>query len=178
MGMSLSKKGRELILNAVERNKLILINTGNLQSNIKERIKIIDLFSKEKPIKTFINIGGGIASLGTAKNGDKIPSGLSKNLRVNTIPDKSGVLYEMAKRNIPIINLTNLEKLMKDYGLPINPVPLPQAGEGELFYIYKYDMKIVLIVTISLLVAIAFFVYVDRKNHKLGNDIISDEIQI
>jgi hypothetical protein len=87
-------------------------------------------------------------------------------------------LYEMAKRNIPIINLTNFEKLMEEYDLAINPVPLPQVGKGELFYIYKYDMKIVLVVTGVLLIVIAFFVYVDRKNHKLGNDIISDEIQI
>jgi poly-gamma-glutamate system protein len=178
MGMSLSKKGRELVDSAGARNNFVMIRTGNLSGNIAERMKIIDTFSETGSIKAFINIGGGIASLGTFKNGEKIPSGLTKNMRVNTIPDKSGVLYEMAKRNVPIINLNNLGKLMKEYDLPENPIPLPQPGEGELYYIYKYDMKIVLIVTTCLLIIIAIFVYIDRKNHKLGNDIISDEIQI
>ena len=67
---------------------------------------------------------------------------------------------------------------MKANDLAINPVPLPEVGEGELFYIFKYDMKIVIAVTVILLFAIAFFVYFDRKNYKLGDDIISDEIQI
>ncbi len=178
MGMSLSKKGRQLIIEAIDRNKLILINKGSLQANIDERIKIIDEFSEGETVKAFINIGGGLGSLGSAKNGDAIPSGFNKTIKLKKIPDKTGVIYEMAKRGVPIINYSNLDKLIKTYHLPVNPVPLPDVGEGELFFIYKYDIKIVVITTIALITAILFFVYFDRKNHRLGNDIIADEIQI
>jgi len=178
LGMSLSKTGRSMIIDAIERNGLVLIDKGDLQSNISERMKIIDAYSNGKPLKAFINVGGGIASLGTAKNGEQIPSGLTKNMKLNKFPDKTGCIYEMAKRDVPIINFLNLEKMMKDYKLPVNPVPLPEIGEGELYTVYQYNLKIVIGITAVLLLSIALFVYIDRKKHQTGNDIISDEIQI
>ena len=180
IGMSLSKKGRQLAVDAIGRNGFQLINNGNLKDNIAERIKIIneEVSKNIKPIKAFINVGGGVASLGSTNNGSAIPSGLTKNLKLRKIPDKLGVVYEMAKQDVPIIHLLHIEKLMKKYDLPKNPIPLPELGSGELFYLYKYNMKIVLAVTFFLFSIIGVFVYIDRKNNKLGDDIISDEIQI
>jgi len=178
MGMSLSKKGRSLILEAIERNSFILLNKGDLKANINERIRLFEEYSGEKPIKVFINIGGGVASIGSTNNGLSIPAGLNTDIKLRQFPDKIGVMYEMAKKDIPIIHFENLEKLMKKYDLPINPVPMPEIGSGELYFVFKYNMKIVTIITVTLFLFISFFVYIDRKNHKLGNDIISDEIQI
>ncbi len=178
VGMSLSNKGRTLIKEAIERNGLTLLNKGDLLLNIKERIRIIDQEADGKPIKLFINIGGGIASVGSKANKNAIVSRLNKNVKLKSFPDKYGVVYEMAKRNVPIINLANIESLMKKYGLPVNPVPLPEIGTGDLFYAYKYNLPIVLAATILLFIAIGVFVSIDKRNNQLGDSIISDEIQI
>ncbi len=178
IGMSLSKKGRKLALASIERNGFSIINKGSLQANIDERMRIITKELGKNKLKAFINVGGGIASLGSTDNGFSIKSGLNKDIKLSKISDKLGVVYEMAQQGLPIIHLLHLEKLLKKYDIPINPIPLPEIGKGELFYVFKYDMKIVLLVTGSLFMIIGLFVYIDRKNHKLGNDIISDEIQI
>ena len=178
LGMGLSKKGRKLVAEAIDRNNFIMLNKGEFQANIDQRIQIIDKFSEQEPVKVFINIGGGVASLGSSDNGKAIRPGLNKKIKLRKIPNKLGVVYEMAKRGTPVIHFSNLRSLLKEYDLPKNPIPLPEAGAGELFRILKYDMKIVWTVTLSLFFVIAFFVYFDRKNNKLGNDIVSDEIQI
>lgn len=178
VGMSLSNKGRELIIEAIERNNLKLLNKGNLLSNIEERMKIIDAKAKDNPIELFINIGGGVASTGSKDNKNRIPNGYSSDIKLKDIPDKQGVIYEMLKRDVPIIHMANIESLLIKNDLPINPVPLPKEGEGELFYAYKYNLPIVFAATIFLFIAIGIFVYIDRRNNKLGDDIISDEIQI
>ncbi len=53
---------------------------------------------------------------------------------VPEVPDSGkGVLSRMADRGIPVISLLNVKELALRYGLPIDPVPLPAPGEGELF---------------------------------------------
>jgi len=178
IGMSLSNKGRNLIKEAITRNKLTLLNKGNLEENIIERLRLFDEKPTEKPIKLFINIGGGIASLGGKDNKNAILAGFHKNLKLKQFPKKMGVMYEMVKRDISVIQLVNIENLLKKYGLPINPVPLPEIGKGKLYFAYKYNLVIVSLATILLFIAIGIFVYIDKKNNQLGDNIISDEIQI
>lgn len=178
IGQALSIEGRELAIKAIDRNGMILINKGNLGGNITERLKIIKDFGNDKPIKLFINVGGGIASLGSKNNGQKISSGLNERIKLSRIPDKKGVIFEMAKDNIPIIHLLNLSTLMKKYDLPENPIPIPKPGEGKLFFAERYNMLIVSIVTLFLLVCISFAIFIDKKNNKPDSDIISNEIQI
>jgi len=68
--------------------------------------------------------------------------------------------------------------LMKIYQLPVNPVPLPQPGKGKLYYDYRYNLQKVGISTLVLLSILGMFIYLDKRRHKLGDDIISEEIQI
>ena len=177
-GMSLSNKGRELIKEALKRNHIDLLNKGDLLLNIKERLKIIDQEANGKPVKLFINIGGGIASIGSNDNKKAVKAGLHKSFKLKKFPDKYGVMYEMAKRKTPIINLANVSQLMRKYDLPKNPVPLPKIGEGKLYNKLSYNLWIVSGALLLLFLTLAFFVYIDKRNNKLGNDIISEEIQI
>lgn len=178
VGMSLSNKGRELIKEAIKRNNLQLLNKENLLLNIEERMRIIDSLSENHSINLFVNIGGGIASVGSNANKNAIKAGLHKDLKLIDIPDKYGVIYEMVKRDVPILHLGNIGTLIKKYNLPVNPVPLPEVGDGKLYYAYRYNIPIVIMATIILFIAIGVFVYIDKKNNALGKNIISEEIQI
>lgn len=172
LGMTLSKKGRELIHQAIERNQLPMIKNNTLQENIDERMELFEQAAYPNQIKAYINIGGGIASLGSRKNGKKVKSGLSEILKLKDIPDKIGVMFEMAQKDIPIVHLLNLEKLMKQYDLPINPIPLPDVGEGELYEKEKYNIPITVGAALTIFITLSLVIFFDWKNNKLGEDII------
>lgn len=171
LGRTLSRDGREKAESAIYRNNVPYINTGSLEGNIQERMNV---FKKESngQIKLFINVGGGIASLGGNQNAKNIPSGLHKDLKIKDFEEKNGVVYEMVKQDIPVINLLNISRLMSKYDLPKDPVPLPKIGDGSLYKAYKYDLNIVIGATLVFLTLIGAVMYYDKKQNELGTQII------
>jgi len=181
-GRGLSPEGRKLILEAIERNHVELIHEEFLSKSIEKRIKIYNKFRKNKLIKAYINVGGGIASLGSAINGRIIPSGLNINLPMKNYPER-GVIVHMAQQGIPVIHLLNISRLEETFGLHSNSTPLPEPGTGEIFVNLKYSMTVTLITGFLLLIAIMLVYYADKNRHRLGKEFmphkeehISDEI--
>lgn len=175
IGQTLTNKGRTQAIQAINRNKLYYLNENNLTANVQKRMDMFDDYSNGKPIKAFINIGDGMASLGSGANGDAIRSGINVDFLLNNLPDKEGVAMHFFQRGIPVIHYLNLKNLFKRYNLPINPVPMPKVGEGDLFQVKKYNVVITGIVTAIIILSIIFFILYNRKTHKLGNDIIKQE---
>ena len=169
VGRGLSPEGRELIIKAIERNNVEFINEKYLENSIARRMEIYEKFSQGKPIKAFINVGGGIASLGNTINGQLIPSGLTKHLPMNNFP-LHGVIIQMCQKGIPIIHILNINQLLTKYGMPTNPIPLPEPGEGGIFIQKKYNMVITAVATLILVVVIVFIYMSERKRHRLGTD--------
>lgn len=168
-GRGLSPEGRQLIIDAINRNKVEFINEEHLESSIQKRIDIYNHHRKKDKIKAFINVGGGISSIGSVENFKFIPTGLSKTLPMKNYPVR-GLLVYMAERNIPIIHLLNLNQLAQQYGLPLNPTPLPRPGEGEIFIQKRYSVLLTAGVSLFLTVAIAFVYFMERKRHQLGTE--------
>ncbi|MDF1548637.1 MAG: poly-gamma-glutamate system protein [Bacteroidales bacterium] len=177
IGRTLSPEGRELVYKAIERNNIFFINGKSLAENISARMDIFDQYEKEKrkKIKLYINIGGGIASLGSTKNSNDLPSGLFKDIKLKLFPDKIGVMFEMASRNVPLINMKHIAYLLDKYNLPLDPVPLPSPGEGKLFYDLKYDLRYVFGATAFLVFIIVGIIIFDKKQNALGNKIVKKE---
>jgi poly-gamma-glutamate system protein len=176
IGRGLSPEGRKMLKESVERNQVPLIYDEALTNNIDRRMVMYDKASNGL-IKAYINVGGGIASLGSSLNGDMIPTGLSLQLPKKNYPIH-GTMIKMANRGIPIIHLQNLASLMKEYHLENNPYPLPVPGEGSLYFILKYNYFLVLSLAGFLVCIIGFVVYFDRKNNKLGSEIINEKEKI
>ena len=168
-GRGLSPEGRQLIADAIQRNNVEFINEEHLEASIQKRIDIYNYYRQKKKIKAFINVGGGISSIGSVENGKYIPTGLSTSLPMKNYPVR-GVMIYMAEKNIPVIHLLNVNNLAQSYGLPINPIPLPLAGEGEIFIQKRYSVWLTIGVTIFLVLAIAFVFFMERKRHQLGTE--------
>jgi len=168
-GRGLSPEGRQLITDAIHRNKVDFINEEHLENSIQKRIDIYNNSRQKKKIKAFINVGGGISSIGSVENGKYIPTGLSTILPMKNYPVR-GVMIYMAEKNVPIIHLLNVNKLAQKYGLPVNPTPLPRAGEGEIFIQKRYSVLLTISVTIFLALAIGFVFFMERKRHQLGTE--------
>jgi len=167
VGRGLSPEGRAMIIQAIKRNNVDIIHLEHIEQSIDRRLKIYEHRSKGRPIKAFINIGGGIASLGTVVNGEIIPSGLSQQLPVKNYPVR-GVIIEMARRGIPIIHLYNIRQMWTQYELPADPVPLPEPGSGGIFVRAKYNLTIAWVAVAMLTAMILLAGYIDRRKHRLG----------
>lgn len=177
IGQTLSPEGRDMAKAAIQRNGLQLISGQSLNETIAKRIEIFTEQEREmgKKIKLYVNVGGGIASLGSNNNSAEIPSGLLKDVKLSTFPDKKGVMFEMASRKVPLINLRNIQRLMDKYKLPKDPVPLPEVGEGELYLALKYDLRYVYGATGILVLLIIGVILFDRRQNALGNEIVNTE---
>lgn len=171
VGRGLSPEGRNLIIKAIERNNVDFINEKHLEKSIARRLEIYEEHSHGQPIKAFINIGGGIASLGNTINGKLIPPGLTEFLPMRNFPVR-GVIIQMGRKEIPIIHLLNIKQLTEKFGLPDNPVPLPEPGEGGIFVQEKYNMVVTSVSTLFLVIVIVFVYFSERKNHRLGTDVV------
>jgi poly-gamma-glutamate system protein len=166
-GRGLSPDGRQLLRDAIERNRVEFINEEHIENSIKTRMEIYKRYSGKNPIKAFINVGGGIASLGSTENVQFIPSGLSQTLAMKNYP-RRGVLILMAEQGIPTIHMLNITQLARKYGLPVSPTPLPLPGEGEIFVQRRYSIILTVIVTLFLMIAVVFVFIMEKKRHRLG----------
>lgn len=171
MGRGLSPEGRSLIVEAIQRNNVPFIDEDHLENSISKRMEIYEKQSNGRPIKAFINVGGGIASLGHTINGDLIPTGLTSNLLMKNFPVR-GVMIQMGQKGIPLIHLMNIKDLIAKYNLPYSPVPLPEPGEGGIFIQKKYSVVVTAIAFICMLIVVVLVYLGERKYHRLGTDVV------
>jgi poly-gamma-glutamate system protein len=171
VGRGLSPQGRKLIAKAIKRNDVEFINEKHLEESIARRMDIYKTNSNGKPIQAFINVGGGIASLGNTINGKIIPPGLTRFLPEANFPVR-GVMIQMGQNETPIIHLLNISQLIEKYGLPLSPVPLPEPGVGEIFVQKKYSLLVTGIATLILVIVVIVVYFGEKKHHLLGTDIV------
>jgi poly-gamma-glutamate system protein len=109
-----------------------VIDTADLAENVRERMELYRQGASGERLAAFVNIGGTWANLGTDPAVLALRPGLD---RISSVPEPSrrGVLFEMARKGIPVIHLLNIKDLVVRYGLPWDPVPLPAVGEGDLY---------------------------------------------
>ena len=166
-GRGLSPEGRKLIEDAIKRTDAIFINEEFLENSINKRIDIYNNHKINNSIKVYINVGGGIASLGSTENTQFIPTGLIESLPLKNFPS-NGVLIEMAKEKIPVIHLLNVTELATKYGLPVSPKPLPNPGSGDVFVKRQYNFVLTIIATLVLVISVLYVFLLEKKHHKLG----------
>ena len=83
----------------------------------------------------YINIGGNREALGPA--GRELPAGWinPKSAGWKEIRGvKTGAIFDFLKAGIPVLNLLHVEALAQQYGLPIDPPPLPEPGESPVYF--------------------------------------------
>jgi poly-gamma-glutamate system protein len=171
-GRGLSITGRKLLLDAINRNGVEPIFTGNLEGalqnagslkkNIDRRMQIYDHESKGRAYSAYVNIGGGLASLGSAQNGKLIPAGVNFHFDQANFPAR-GVINIMAERKIPIIHVMEVTDIANQYGVSIEVTPAPVVGKDSIFQRDEYSITSTIIYTIVLMIIVAFFIRIDVK---------------
>ena len=153
MGRLLSPAGREIIISNIENYNIPLIRKNRLAENINERMKLFESFNKITNYSAMINVGGGVASLGTSFNSKLLPAGIINRSDVVNISIRDGgiegVLAKFAKKNIPVLHVLNIKSLTEQLGMPFAPIPIPEVGSGVLYAEEKYN---ILIATVCLFI--------------------------
>lgn len=92
----------------------------------------------------FINVGGNLLSFGEGSEMISARNGIIKPDSAVPGPagDSSGLIPFYLSEGIPVIHLLNMKTLLPAYGLPFDPVPLPAAGEGEVYTEWSYHLPL------------------------------------
>ena len=143
MGRLLSPSGRDLIMENINMHDLPVIRKERLADNIQHRM---DLYSSIQSINKYdaiVNVGGGVASLGTSFNLRLLPPGV---VRRNIIQDIvrpggiEGVFSKFLKSDVPGLHILNIRPLTQEFKMPFAPIPVPEIGVGGLYAIEKYNV--------------------------------------
>ena len=116
---------RESLLHQIRMSGVPLLLEPDLRENVARRVAIY-----RRPA-AFVNIGGADANLGSSPLVLKLEAGLNTEVVLPPAAQR-GVLFEMAARGIPVIHLLHIRGLALRYGLPWDPVPLPEPGTARL----------------------------------------------
>ena len=166
MGRLLSPLGRDLIIENIKNYDLPLIRENRLADNIKKRT---DIYNEYHPIDKYdgvVNIGGGVASLGTSFNYRLIPPGIVNRSDIVDIDNSSGIegaFSYFLKKNIIGLHILNIKSIIENYNLPFAPIPHPKIGEGVLYAKERYNLTIVFLCFLILTGSVAFIGYKSKK---------------
>jgi poly-gamma-glutamate system protein len=139
---------RDDLLRRLLESDVPVLQNPDLRANVAERLAIYGFGTTGwKPV-VFVNIGGAEVNLGISPRILNVPPGLvggaiADELRGGAelidLPPESqrGVLFELASQGVPVIHLLHVRGLVLRYGLPWDPLPLPEAGSTRLMDVQK-----------------------------------------
>ncbi|UCE07043.1 MAG: hypothetical protein JSW07_03120, partial [bacterium] len=141
----LNPEGKKLLLEAIRRNDVKLINQIDLEQNVQIRAKIYEQYGHPK---IFVNIGGAQINIGDYESEKSLSPGINCINPISNKKPQSMVEYFSNKR-IPFIHILEIEQIAKQYNLPIDPIPLPEPGHSYVYFNVKLS-PVILIISICL----------------------------
>jgi len=129
----MGEEGRQMLLEGIERNGLPLLRDDDFREAIDARMAVYEKHAEGRPVKAYINVGGGAVSCGRSVGKKRYQSGLNLTATPEALEIDS-VMTRFAKQQTPVIHLSGILDIAESYHLPIAPEETPQAGEGWVFY--------------------------------------------
>lgn len=146
MGRLLSPAGRDLIIENISKYNIPLIKKNRLNDNILNRMELYKKYASIDSYKAIINIGGGVASLGTSFNLKLLSPGVVNRSDINKIERSGsieGVFSRFIKSNVLGLHILNIRPLIEQYNMQFAPIPLPEIGTGSLYAVERYNLIVV-----------------------------------
>jgi poly-gamma-glutamate system protein len=162
VGEDMEEEGRALVLEEIRKSGIPLISEPDLVQNVQSRMDLYRSGARDKEIKAFINVGGSWANMGIDSSVLRVKPGFN---RITELPpaDKRGMIFTMAAADVPVIHLLYVKGLAQKYGLPWDPEPLPQPGEGNLYgSLIKRQASFVLIGALYVILCLLVIVFWKR----------------
>src|SRR5690606_3582001 len=105
------------------------------------RLKIYREEAEGNVIELFVNIGGASANFGDSLASITFPNGLVQGgLEIPALAER-GLIFEFLAAGIPVVHLLNIRDLAIKNRLPLDPIPLPEIGQSEIYFEHKYQKE-------------------------------------
>lgn len=163
-GGNVSPEGRNVLREIIERDSVMLIESSTLDESIEKRIEIYEEhLEKDEKYAAYVNVGGGLGSIGSSQNLVILNPGLNKRLPRTNFPRK-GAMIRFGERGVPMINLSDINNIARRYGLPVAPEPLPDIPHGEVYSELRYSLWLAVVVLAMYLIIVFVVIRVDVTN--------------
>ncbi|MGC9361624.1 MAG: poly-gamma-glutamate system protein [Candidatus Syntrophosphaera sp.] len=176
LGIGLSDTGISALLDAMQRNGVDPLLNSTLEENVKAReIAYDQLLPEGKRYKLFVNIGGGLANVGSEPNANQILEGFNTKLAEEQfIPE--GIMMVMARKNIPVFSMQHVQRWIRNYDLASDTGEMAEPGVGSAFSQKKHNVTVAVICLVLLVAAIVGVIILDRRDrHFMANIVDPDE---
>jgi poly-gamma-glutamate system protein len=151
LGKNLDTNGLNTILSTIKKYDIPLIREPTVSDSIDKRLKMYADAADGEEIKAYINIGGGIASIGRhfvkeslSKDqkelilSSRLKTGINSSMPV-ALANSNSVAIRYLKQGIPVINIKEVFKIAQDYNLQPWRAWMG-IGVGTLFFHEKYNI--------------------------------------
>ena len=165
-GRGLSPEGRALVDSAAVRNGVPLLDERTLDESIARRMEIYDEAAEAAggEYAAYVNVGGGLSSVGSSQIYRLLRPGLFRNLGTKNFP-RRGTLVRMAQRGMPVLHVPSADSFIERYDLSTEPTPLPDVGTGGTFYRDRYNVPLAGILAVLYGFLIFVVVRIDLKHY-------------
>ncbi|MBO6150551.1 MAG: poly-gamma-glutamate system protein, partial [Clostridium sp.] len=127
----------EAIAERAEKHGAVRLSFDSVEESLNARreIYLAEAGGMEQ-IGCFINIGGNVFAFYGSDNLIDAPNGLIKEPFKNM--EHRGLIPWFLDNGVPVIHLLEMKSLLPAAGIPFDPVPMPKAGEGDVYYELRY----------------------------------------
>lgn len=172
-GMTASaRSGLESTISKYDLKKLTV--EGTIDS-IAQRMALYEEGSEDHPIDAYVNVGGGIASIGlkkikakAIKHADTIkvhslPTGVNLSFPI-MLANTDSVAVRFLKKGVPVINVRNVFTAFREkYGFPRLPSAHPLIGWGPVFFHEEYSDWVTALVLGFIVLVLTVLAVISRK---------------
>lgn len=176
IGDEFDRDFREGLLRELRGSGLRVLEQPELRENVIERMALYG-----SPA-AFVNVGGAEANLGKSPLILNVPAGLvdgrfpggwSGGREAMALPpeDQRGVVFEMVAQGVPVLHLLHIRGLSLRYGLPWDPIPLPEAGSTPFRDAHRGKGAAFWLLTLGYLGSLALLALPGRLGSKGGETV-------
>ncbi len=153
-GRGLPPDGREILIRAAESAGVTIFVPQSISEGLTKRR---ELFSRTRLL---VAVGMPVSNSGDPLL--RLPSGLMKGRHRRA---GSGIVAAFLEQGLPVIHIVKPNRVALDYRLPVAPTPLPELGEGRLFYERRYSVPLAILFAVILLILLFVVVRYDIESY-------------
>ncbi len=178
LGVGMSDNGMNSLREAMNRNKVPLLIGSTLAENVDIRMAAYEeLLPSDQRYQVFVNVGSGLANVGSEPNANLIPEGVNRKLAERQY-EKEGVMMKMAKKNVTVLHFRRVLRWAKNYDLPVVIDTMPEVGKGKVFSSLIHNQTINILCLIVLLIAIVVVIIFDRHDRRFMANIVDPDEEL
>ena len=159
-GRGMTADSQALLAASLERSGVPQIRLSTLAQSIDLRMETYRTAAHNQPIKAYVNVGGGAASIHGEDGREAFGGGLTTTLS-NEAKQIDCVATRYAAMGVPVINLGNTVSLAEAYGLPVAPHDMPEVGEGRVYVTQHANRLVAALLLVGVLGMVRAYVWTD-----------------